>query len=299
MNLTMAREALSHSVPSDEFTSLLNGTSVSVSDTFGPANSGAAAGTTARPAADMILLPNDSVVFYVDESTLLSASDNSFDHMLPLTTREKSQRTLHLPNFSSTELEIVLLAIYNHSNPSPSPSPHIDIQTIINSIDKFIVFGIDPKTCLTPKSPLFQFLLTQSHTHPLHVYALAAYHGIEDLAIAVSSQTLSLDISDISEDLARRMGSRYLMRLFRLHLERVDVLQRLLATRPGSESPHESCDQRALLHNWTLGVATLMYLVKAGGWSFFILLSFFFVFVSRCSAGSDVSLPPFLPNLTW
>ncbi|KAK1224292.1 hypothetical protein PQX77_012800 [Marasmius sp. AFHP31] len=92
----------------------------------------------------MILLSNDTVVFYVDESTLLSTSDNAFDHLLPLKTGEKSQRSLSLPNVSSSELEIILLAIYNRSNqpptPTPTPSPDIDIQTITNSIDKFVVF---------------------------------------------------------------------------------------------------------------------------------------------------------------
>ncbi|KAL0574217.1 hypothetical protein V5O48_007737 [Marasmius crinis-equi] len=245
----------------DEFTSSVDGPSVSFSSTFGPKTVDAN-----RSPVDMILLSNDSVVFYADESTLLRNSKNSFDHLLPFNTKERSKRLLRLPEISSSELELMCRAIYNVSD-TPKLPLNAEIPVIMDALDKLVIFGIDPRSCITPTSHLFQFLLLCTPIAPLEVYALAAYHGMEELAVVVSSHTLDLELSDISEDLARRIGAKYLMRLFRLHLMRVDTLRGLLAILPGMHTSTDTCGvegQKVLKHKWTLGVASLLYEIGSG-----------------------------------
>jgi hypothetical protein len=61
------------------------------------------------------------------------------------------------------------------------------------------------------------------------MYALAAQHKLEQLAIAVSPSLLSFDLATLTDDLVGRMGAVYLKRLVFLHLGRSAALKRLLS----------------------------------------------------------------------
>ncbi|KAF9262586.1 hypothetical protein L218DRAFT_928987 [Marasmius fiardii PR-910] len=243
----------------DELSSLMNVSPLSVSSLFGPRRI-----NDSRLPVNMILISGDSVVFYVNEGALMNASTNSFKDMLPRKGEGTFERLLLLGETTATELEFVLRAVYDISNDSAPPA-NTDIRTVTSVIDKFPSFGIQPNKCITPESRLFQYLLSCAPIYPLQIYALAAHHDMEDLAVAVSSHTLVRDLSEVTENLAKRMGSRYLMRLFQLHMKRIETLKGLLAIEPGLHNPTPRCGfdrQRYLKQKWTLAVAALLYAVK-------------------------------------
>ncbi|KAG7093199.1 hypothetical protein E1B28_006889 [Marasmius oreades] len=238
----------------------------SVSLTFGPR---AKLGQNAPP-VDMILLSNDSVVFYTCETTLLSVSTNSFRNLLPFPTQHgdgsinPSERILTLPEIPSSELEIILLAIHNIPRKSASNSL-FDVNTLTRAIDRLPEYGISPDARITPTSQIYHLMLSCAPVHPLEVYALAAQYEIHSLAVTVSSHTLGLDLSEVSAELSRRIGSVYLLRLFQLHMGRTAELKDLLATEVGLHNPTAVCNfanQRKLKDMWNFAVASLMFFIK-------------------------------------
>ncbi|KAL0062013.1 hypothetical protein AAF712_011091 [Marasmius tenuissimus] len=218
-----------------------------------------------RPPVDMLLLSGDSVMFYTNEQTLLDASNNSFKHLLPFTSKELSQRVLFLSDISSSELEIMLRAVHDISNDAGQSVIDVDIQTLIRSIDNLPEYGISPVACITPESHLYKLLLSCAPLHPLEVYAQAAHHGLGSLAVTVSSHTLVVELAQLTDELSKRMGSVYALRLFQLHAGRVDTLKKLLSRDLGLHNPTPDCTfdgQRLLKAKWTLGVAAMCAEIK-------------------------------------
>ncbi|KAL0062785.1 hypothetical protein AAF712_010323 [Marasmius tenuissimus] len=213
------------------------GTRLSISPTFGATSLG-----SSRPSVDMILLTSDSIIFYIDEATLLRVSANSFKSLLPLTTEDKSQRVLFMRDISSDELDIMLQAVYNV--PGSTIPGKTDIQVLLSAVDQFMDYGISAATFITSTSHLYQYLLACAPLHPLEIYALAAQHDIGSLATTASVHTLVLELSDISEELSKRMGSVYLLKLFQLHITRTETLKKLLAADLGYHNTTNICDIR-------------------------------------------------------
>ncbi|KAK1221534.1 hypothetical protein PQX77_015653 [Marasmius sp. AFHP31] len=239
------------------------GTRLSISPTFRPAGARSLSGP--RPPVDTILLTSDSVIFYVDEATLLRVSNNSFKGLLPLTTEDKSQRILFMTEITSSELDIMLQAVYN--TPSSTISGAANIKVLLSAVDQFKDYGISAATTITPTSHLFQYLLASAPLHPLEIYALAAQHDIKSLATTTSVHTLVLELSDIDEELSKRMGSVYLLRLFQLHAARTETLKKLLAADLGYHNTTDMCDirkQRRLKDGWNLGVASILFTIRPG-----------------------------------
>ncbi|KAL0581274.1 hypothetical protein V5O48_000757 [Marasmius crinis-equi] len=229
-----------------------------ISSTWGPNSTG-----VSRPPVDIVLFTSDAVAFYVDEATLLQASNNSFRTLLPITTEDNSQRVLFMTEMPSVQLDIMLQVVYN----APSAATMLDIQTLMRAINQLPVYGILPSTHISPTSHLYQHLLARAPLHPLEIYALAAQYNMEILAMTVSSHTLTVELSQLSEDLARRMGSVYLLRLFQLHAARTDALKRLLAAELGLHDKTPSCDfdaQKRLRNGWNMAVASMLFDIKPG-----------------------------------
>ncbi|KAJ8081784.1 hypothetical protein PM082_007630 [Marasmius tenuissimus] len=236
------------------------GTRLSISPTFGATSLG-----SPRPSVDMILLTSDSVIFYIDEATLLRVSTNSFKSLLPLTTEDKSQRILFMRDISSSELDIMLQAVYNV--PSSTIPGATDIQVLLSAVDQFMDYGISAATFITSTSHLYQYLLACAPLHPLEIYALAAQHDIKSLATTASVHTLVLELSDINEELSKRMGSVYLLKLFQLHTARTETLKKLLAADLGYHNTTNICDlrkQRRLKDGWNLAVASMLFTIRPG-----------------------------------
>lgn len=106
------------------------------------------------------------------------------------------------------------------------------------------------------------------------MYALAASHDLEQLAIPISSHLLGFHLPDLSDTIAAKMSSIYLKRLFALHLNRLDALKDLLLRPPPPHAltPTSECDateQKKLTRAWALATAHLAWDARPGNESLF------------------------------
>ncbi|KAK7031299.1 hypothetical protein VNI00_013554 [Paramarasmius palmivorus] len=262
---------------SDESTSFTSGSpcgsapdtiaepTMSLSHTFTAADS-----DQRRPPADTAFITGDLTVFYVDEATLIEASNNGFGGVLPLEQKNATQRVVPLSELTSYELHVILQSVYNPILDDfiwKSPICHSTLQIVVQGIDLMPHYGINPRTCIKQYSHLSKYLLTCSPIYPLDIYALAAYHDMEDIAIAASSHMLMLDPSIIDATTVSRIGPSYFRRLNDLHQTRKSILTQLLMTEPALHNLTKRCtfqDQQALRDGWNRGIVKIMKDMKAG-----------------------------------
>lgn len=83
-----------------------------------------------------------------------------------------------------------------------------------------------------PECPVYQYIASYTPLRPIHVYALAAHHGVHSLAVQASTYLLQLELHSLSDELTERMGVQYLMRLIRLHAVRSQALKDALLLGP-------------------------------------------------------------------
>ncbi|KZV97300.1 hypothetical protein EXIGLDRAFT_731284 [Exidia glandulosa HHB12029] len=213
---------------------------------------------------DLILVSSDHVLFYAHSKILTGVSKNSFAGLLPPAVRSGSfDMDLELPAVrvqqSARVLNVVMHALYGF-NPAPYAP---DLDTLSDAMDALCkTYAIHQSVVLAPSLPLFTILAAHAPLQPFAVYALAAKHDMEPLAIAASQFLLSYPLSTITDDDARRLGAVYLRRLFFLHLGRIDALKRLLGPLPEMHTPTADCDakvQEKLRRAWTLAAAFLIY----------------------------------------
>lgn len=225
-------------------------TLVSISTTFHPA-------AQLHPVpTDIVLLSSDNVFFYVHSHLLLAASENAFNNLLPPASNHQDP-ILSVPEHS-TVLNIFLHTIYDISCIHYSPSLH----TIITTVNCMPIYGVLPKTHILPSTPLYTLLISQAPLDPLEVYALAASFDLYDLAVATSSHLLSFSLSSLTDEMAERIGSVYVKRLFFLHFGRLDALKRVLLPPPHPHAPTAWCDfteQKKLTRAWALASAYLAW----------------------------------------
>ncbi|KIM92029.1 hypothetical protein PILCRDRAFT_109264 [Piloderma croceum F 1598] len=233
---------------------------VSVSSTFFPG------ADIFGSVSDLIIMPSDSVYFYVHSHILLNASENGFNSMLPVRGHQRRDYLeagpiLTVPE-SSPVFNIVLHVIYDVSCTQYSPS----FDTLVKAVSALITYGVTPKKVITPSTPLYDILLTHATSRPLDLFALASQHDLEDLAIASSVYLLSFSLSTISDEMAERIGPVYLKRLFFMHLGRAEVLRSILLPPPYPHTPTPACDygkQKNLTRAWTLASAHLAWDARA------------------------------------
>jgi len=240
------------------FPSAIEGTTndtLSISTTFHP---------NAHPPPDTILSSSDGVLFYVHSPTLLEASLDIFRPSLMSSLAEPRFRGKVITvNARSTDLNIVLHIIYRTSPAAHNPN----LETIVRAVDRMAAWSLSPKDLLTPTTPLYKLLLSHAPLQPLQVYALAAYHGLEDLAITVSSHLLSYDLSTITDEMAERIGPVYLKKLLLLHINRSAALKAILLLPPHPHPPLKHCnfeDQKELTRAWALVSAQIAWDARPG-----------------------------------
>lgn len=212
--------------------------------------------------SDLIILPCDSVYFYVHSSTLLSKSENGFNYMLPISTKDVSDHfgqgsILAVPE-SSSVLNIVLHIIYG--TPCAHLTPSLD--TLSCAVLTLKIYGISPKEVITPFAPVYELFLSHASDQPLKLFSLASEYDIYDLASATSSHLLALSLPTLTDEAATRIGSTYLKRLFFMHLGRAEALKRLLMPPPYPHAPTLKCNheqQMRLTRAWALAVASLAW----------------------------------------
>lgn len=222
--------------------------------------------------SDLVLVSADKVYFYAHRATLLHDSSNSFGSLLSLTEESESQgasssatlgvaetRKFIITEYTSEVLNVVLHAIYKFSIQSYRPPP-VALRAATNALSDL---GFDLAHIFPPHSELFMLFLQAGVAEPLEMYALAAQFSLEQLAVAVSTFTLSVSPSNITDELAIQMGPIYLRRLFFLHLGRADALKRLLYPPPAPHPafPDPNCGQEtqsAVSRIWALACATVV-----------------------------------------
>ncbi|KAG8701627.1 hypothetical protein FRC09_005234 [Ceratobasidium sp. 395] len=166
---------------------------------------------------------------------------------------DKPPEVIALP-LQSSILNVILHVIYGLPMERYAP----DLQVLCHALSELVTFGYRLVDLVTPHSEIFHLLVAQSKKYPLVVYALAAGHKIERLAVSCSSNTLGVELSEVTDELASVMGPIYLRRLFFLHLGRTDALKRLLLEPPAGHPPSSTCDadnQKSLTRAWALAVA--------------------------------------------
>lgn len=164
---------------------------------------------------------------------------------------------------SSAVLNLVLHVAYNLPCSQYAPATD-EISDAVDSLDRY---GFPLQVFAQPRSNLYNLILNRAPVHPIHMYATAAKHNLEELAIAISSHLLSFDLSELTDQLVEKMGAVYLRRLVFLHLGRMDALKRLLTPPPSFHGPTGSCgfpEQRQLMRAWSLATAGLAWDVRPG-----------------------------------
>ncbi|KAK7040218.1 hypothetical protein VNI00_010024 [Paramarasmius palmivorus] len=237
---------------------------VHISPVFNP-NSSQSKG---RPPADMILISNDNFVFYVDENTLCSNSTNQFNGLLPLQTLEKQRRVVFLREIVWPELQVFLQVIYNTASTDVP-----DLGTLVRGVAWLPKYGFDPKSFILPGTRAFDYLLSHAPLCPLDVYTCAGMHDIYPLAVQASSHLLRVSPSEVTEEMAISMGSRYLLKFFSLHLRRTEALKQLLMKGPELHNITKTCGfegQNLSKARWNQGVAKLALILKADTTTTFI-----------------------------
>ncbi|GJJ07043.1 hypothetical protein Clacol_001241 [Clathrus columnatus] len=227
-------------------------TLISISTTFFPG-----AQINQSP-SDLVLVSSDSVFFYVHTQTLLDASQNAFNRLLPATSlTQDSEAILPLPE-SSDVLNVVLHTIYNLSCAHYAPTVH----TLTLAVRALKVYGAPLDTYIAPSTPLFTLLLANAPASPMSIYALAGEHDLHHVAVSASPHLLSFPLPTLTDEMAQQMGAVYLKKLFFLHLGRSDALKRLLLPPPHPHSPTHECDfteQKKLTRAWALASAYLAW----------------------------------------
>ncbi|KAH8822878.1 hypothetical protein DL96DRAFT_1619635 [Flagelloscypha sp. PMI_526] len=208
---------------------------------------------------DVVLMSNDGVHFYVDKLRLLSSSYNGFNHFLDNLQTADSQDPPILPVCERSEvLNVVLHAIFHMSCAAYAPS----FEVLKAAVNQMPTYGLQAALYLKSSSPLFPLLLAQAPLHPDDVFALAAEHRVEELAVPASSHLLSIPLFKINDEMASRIGPVYLRRLFFMHLGRIEALKRLLKPPPYPHPPSVECDfaaQKSLSRAWTLTAAYIIW----------------------------------------
>jgi hypothetical protein len=211
---------------------------------------------------NIILVSADDVYFFAHTRKLLAASTNGFGGLL---TSESPETPVWVPE-SSTLLNILLHVIYDlpliHYNPT--------IVDLTTAVDAFGAFGLSLQAAIAPSSSVFKLLMTRALAFPLEVYTLAASNDIAELATLSSAYLLSFSLASLTEDQASKIGSKYLRRLFFLHLGRIEALKRLLLQPPPFHVPKNGCsiaDQTGMVRAWALASAYISWDAKPGVWS--------------------------------
>ena len=215
--------------------------------------------------ADVVLLSNDSIWFYVGKARILDSSGNSFNGLfsaVPESFDDPFGHIIAVPE-SSVVLNIVLHAIYDLSCTKYNPP----FDAIAEAISALKTYGVPLHTRLSAGSSLFSLLMSYAPVVPLDLYTLAASYDLHDLAAFTSQYLHSLSLASLSDGEAERMGAVYVKRLFFLHYGRINALKRILLAPPVPHTPIAQCnfvDQKKLTRAWALASASLAWDVTPG-----------------------------------
>lgn len=206
---------------------------------------------------DLILISEDSVYFYVSSKVILEKSNNRFQNMIPFTSFGEHHDVI-LVTESCAALSLMIHAVYGISC-THHPIP---FEIISSTVTSFPLYGFAPQNFIIPDSWLYNMIKAQAPLFPIAAYCLAASFDLFDLAATVSDHLHSFVLSDLTDELATRMGPIYLKRLFGLHLRRQEALKRILVSPPEPHPESRSCtsdNQRQLGRAWSLAATSFIW----------------------------------------
>lgn len=217
---------------------------------------------------DILLISSDDVLFYAHKSFLLSSSDNTFNGLLAQnairTARGGTARSLCVVVPADSILfNVVLHTIYGLSCRQFNPS----LDVLLQAVKMLKTYGIAIGQVIELNTPLFHHIVVETPKRPVEVFLVAAENGLDTLAVRTSAHLHSLLLPQITDEMARRMGPRYLKRLLKLHADRVEYLKLLILDAP---KPHEEAidcgatEQEVLVQAWDLAKANLVVKVRPG-----------------------------------
>ncbi|KAI0721318.1 hypothetical protein C8T65DRAFT_631311 [Cerioporus squamosus] len=209
---------------------------------------------------DVVLVSVDGVHFYAHRHRLLAVSANGMGNLLPSPGAVVTPPllTLHAPH-SSEVINVILHTMYGLSCAQYLPTLEV-VEAAVDSLST--LYGVSVPALAAPGMPLFQLIHSFAPFRPLDAYSLAAHHGLEDLAVTISSHLLAYDLSRLPDTAAQKMGPIYLKRLFLLHQSRVAALRNILFKAPEEHPPVTGCgqdNQQAMMRAWALAVAQLVW----------------------------------------
>ncbi|KAF5357121.1 hypothetical protein D9756_006478 [Leucocoprinus leucothites] len=199
--------------------------------------------------SDTVLLSSDSVLFYIHSATVSKTQPNAFRRLVgvPLTDSGCRDRIIKIDE-SSGVVMVMLHALYDRPC---YPVPSFDL--IVTTVDKMRMYEISPAVQLTPASNLYKLILSFAPVKPLEVYTLAGFHRLDGLAVEASTHLISHPLSAITDALAARIGTTYLLRLFQWRLHRTSEMKRIFLTPLFPHPPTHECsleDQRSTSQLW-------------------------------------------------
>lgn len=215
--------------------------------------------------SDLILISADRVLFHLHANRILAPSTNGFAHKWPPQSY----------SVNSNRVPIILI---------PEPSPLVNLilhcvydlqctrfsstaEDVSDCVTAIIKYGLPLAAYASQGKALYNLVLSKAPTTGIQMYTLAAQHGLEQLAIAISPFLLSFDLATLTDDLAARMGAVYLRRLVFLHLGRSAALKRLLSPPLNYHAPNDACGIREhdeLMNAWSLAIAPLAWDARPG-----------------------------------
>ena len=202
----------------------------------------------------------DSVLFYINSDELASASSTAF--RAQISKPSHLDEVVDIPD-NSDVLSIILCVLYDVPCEGPSPS----FNDLEKAIDRMAAYGVIPKAHILPSTHIHALLLSCASEEPLMLYTLAAHYVLDDLAASASAHLLSLSLYNITGDISMRMGPIYLKRLTNLHMQRTELLKRLLIQPPDTHRPIRTCgyaEQKKVLGKWMMVAASLSWLAGPG-----------------------------------
>lgn len=206
---------------------------------------------------DVVFISLDNILFHVHRHRLLQCSSNPFAGLLWYPSEPSPG---HIQSVTIDEdaavMQIALCAIYG------LPPETSSFELIARSIGFLKNHGILIGQFLLPHMPLTEQLLNHALFRPIDAYALAAEYDLEAIAVPVSAFLLAHSPSDLTDELASRIGVRYLKRLFDLQYTREEELKGMLFCALEYHPPTSHCglSNQKIFHNaWALAAAKLAW----------------------------------------
>ncbi|EKM52102.1 uncharacterized protein PHACADRAFT_262570 [Phanerochaete carnosa HHB-10118-sp] len=212
---------------------------------------------------DIKFIAADNVSFFAHIPHILNRSVNQFNDLIPTSYNAQegdAPFVVAVPE-PSPVFNIILHIIYGWSSAAFTHT----LDDIAATVIALKTYGMSTSACLAQHTPLYTLMLAHASLRPLEIYALAAEHGLEHIAVVVSSQLVAYRLHEITDPLLVRMGARYLLRLAKLQATLMEKLRDLMLTPPEGHASTSTCgfaQQRILMGAWAIATASLSWKAK-------------------------------------